>query len=446
MAALLPFRDRDEAGRHLALLLERHPERDPIIVALPRGGVPVGLEVARALHAPLDIALVRKLGAPRQPELGVGALAEGDTVVLDRGTVADLGISPEQLSEVIARETDELERRRTAYRRAHPQASVAGRTVILVDDGMARGLTAVAAARALRARGAERIVLAVPVCPPGSEERVGAEVDRFVCVAAPPGFGSVGAYYRDFTPTSDEEVIAALRAARRITPAADAPLRREVVIPATRDRRLRGDLVVPASARGLVIFGHGSGSSRHSARNIAVATALNERGLATLLFDLLTPDEATDRRNVFDIGLLGSRLAQAVEWAQGNDAVRGLPIGLFGASTGAAAALRAAAAHPAAVQAVVSRGGRPDLAADVLDAVAAPTLLIVGSDDRDVLRLNRAAADRLGGIAAVEVVPGAGHLFEEPGALDVVAHLAGDWFGVHLATGRPASPAAVGEA
>jgi putative phosphoribosyl transferase len=441
MAALLPFRDREEAGRHLALLLERQPERDPIVVALPRGGVPVALEVARALPAPLDIVVVRKLGAPQQPELGVGAIAEDDTVVLDRGTIGDLGISPEQLNAVITRESAELHRRRAAYRRSHPQASVRDRTVILVDDGMARGLTAAAAARALRGRGARRIVLAVPVCPPGAEDRIGAEVDRFVCVAAPPGFGSVGAYYRDFSPTSDEEVIATLRASRRITPAADGPLRREVVIPAPPDRRLRGDLVVPPGARGLVIFGHGSGSSRHSPRNVEVAATLNARGLATLLFDLLTPDEATDRRNVFDIGLLGSRLAQAVSWAEGSDAVRGLPVGLFGASTGAAAALRAAASHPQAVRAVVSRGGRPDLAGDVLGAVAAPTLLIVGGADHEVLRLNRAAARRLRGRAAVEVVPGAGHLFEEPGALAAVAQLAADWFAQHLAAEPATAPA-----
>jgi putative phosphoribosyl transferase len=196
---------------------------------------------------------------------------------------------------------------------------------------------------------------------------------------------------------------------------------------------LPGDLDVPAGARGLVMFVHGSGSSRLSQRNRYVAGHLRERGLATLLFDLLTADEADDRRKVFDIGLLAARVAGAIDALAALPAVAGLPLGLFGASTGAAAALQVAAQRPAAVAAVVSRGGRPDLALDHLGAVHAPTLLIVGGDDWQVLDLNREALAALRCHKQLQVVPGATHLFEEPGTLEAVARLAGDWFVEHLA-------------
>lgn len=198
---------------------------------------------------------------------------------------------------------------------------------------------------------------------------------------------------------------------------------------------LDGELVVPASASGLVLFAHGSGSSRFSPRNRAVAALLHRRRLATLLFDLLDEHEAADRRWVFDIALLARRIVQALDWARQRDELTGLRVGLFGASTGAAAALVAAATRPAAVGAVVSRGGRPDLADERLAEVQAPTLLIVGGDDTDVLALNRAAFRALACTKRLEVVPRAGHLFEETGALDAVAVLAADWFETHLAAG-----------
>jgi pimeloyl-ACP methyl ester carboxylesterase len=199
---------------------------------------------------------------------------------------------------------------------------------------------------------------------------------------------------------------------------------------------LPGDLVVPSGATGLVLFAHGSGSSRLSERNRWVAGVLQRRRLATLLFDLLSDDEAADRRNVFDIPLLGERVVQALDWASARADLAGLPIGLFGASTGAAAALEAAAARPGQVAAVVSRGGRPDLAADSLAGVVAPTLLIVGGADHEVLELNRMALRRLECKKRLEIVPRATHLFEEAGALDSVADLAAAWFESHLAALR----------
>jgi dienelactone hydrolase len=200
--------------------------------------------------------------------------------------------------------------------------------------------------------------------------------------------------------------------------------------------RLAGDLSVPAGARGLVVFAHGSGSGRFSPRNRAVADVLVEAGLATLLMDLLTgEEEAEDLKTArlrFDVRLLGERVIGTIEWLASDTEVGTLPIGCFGASTGAAGALIAAAERPERVRAVVSRGGRPDLAADALPRVLAPTLLIVGGRDSEVLRLNRLAQQRLGGESELVIVPGAGHLFEEPGALEKVAALARDWFLRHL--------------
>ena len=195
---------------------------------------------------------------------------------------------------------------------------------------------------------------------------------------------------------------------------------------------LEGDLVLPPRAQAIIVFAHGSGSGRRSPRNLQVAHALNEQRLGTLLFDLLRPEEALDRDNVFDIELLGRRVTDAIEWLDRRPSLAALPLGLFGASTGAAAALVAAAARPERVFAVVSRGGRPDLAGNALPRVSAPTLLIVGGADTEVLVLNRRALSQLTDQSELAVVPGATHLFEERGALERVTELAGSWFIAHL--------------
>ena len=200
---------------------------------------------------------------------------------------------------------------------------------------------------------------------------------------------------------------------------------------------LEGNLALPPAARGVVLFAHGSGSSRFSPRNRAVAAELRRAGLGTLLVDLLTPEEeALDARTAhlrFDIGMLAERLVAATDFLNGASTTRALRVGYFGASTGGGAALVAAAERPAAVGAVVSRGGRPDLAGDALPHVRAPTLLIVGGDDVPVIAMNREAHDRMTCERRLEIVPGASHLFEEPGALEQVAALAADWFTRHLA-------------
>lgn len=214
---------------------------------------------------------------------------------------------------------------------------------------------------------------------------------------------------------------------------------REVRIPPI---GLAGTLRIPHGAYALVVFAHGSGSSRHSPRNMAVAEALNDQGIATLLFDLLTAEEETDRANVFDISMLAKRLVHVVNWLRHEPVVGGLPLGLFGASTGAAAALVAASQLGERVGAVVSRGGRPDLAGEALDQIRTPTLLVVGGIDFVVIELNEQAFARLRGPKALDIIPGASHLFPEPGAMEAVIRHAGSWFQRHL--GSPSTVQAEG--
>ena len=425
------FVDRRDAGRVLAGALERFRDQDPVVAALPRGGVPVAYEVARYLQAPLDVICVRKIGAPMQPEYGIGAVGEDGVRIVRSEELGMLGLDAETLEAIVRRESSELDRRTRLYRGGREPVSVAGRTVLLVDDGVATGGTAIVGARVLRGRGADRVVLAVPVAPPGTPGRLAEEFDEVVCVEEPEGFFGIGAFYADFGQTSDEEVIELLRAAHeRSAPAIDPPevAERPVQIEAAPGLRLQGDLGIPGGTGGLVIFAHGSGSSRLSPRNRQVAEALNAAGLATLLFDLLTDEEAADRSNVFDIDLLAERLAATTRWCLEQPELAELRIGYFGASTGAAAALRAAADLGESVAAVVSRGGRPDLALERLADVVSPTLLIVGGADWGVLDLNEQAARALRCEKQLAIVPRATHLFEEPGALERVAALAGEWF------------------
>jgi len=445
-----PFADRRDAGRRLAGELEPMAAEQPVIVALPRGGVPIAAELASVLHAPLEILAVRKLGAPGNPELAVGAVAEDGTGVLDQRTASMVGMDQATLDATLARESQELRRRVESYRDGRAATPVEGRTVIVVDDGLATGLTDLAAVRALRKAGARRIVVAAPV---GSREAVSLlseEADEVVCLIIPARLYGVGMWYRDFAPVSDEEVLAILATAWRAgagpstaqasgsaaqTPASVAGAREELAFE-IEGVRLAGDLTTPDTASGLVIFAHGSGSSRLSPRNRAVAQTLNDAGLATLLFDLLDKGEASRRELVFDIPLLARRLAIVTRWASSYPRLRSLPLGYFGASTGAAAALLAAAELGGEIGAVVSRGGRPDLAGDALSRVLAPTLLIVGGEDREVLELNREAAARLRCPHELAIVDGAGHLFEEPGTLERVAELAVGWLRRYLIPDR----------
>lgn len=440
------FVDRQDAGEQLAARLEHLRGLNIVVVGLPRGGVPVAAQVAEALDAPMDVCLVRKLGVPFQPELAMGAIGENDVRIVHEELVRAARVSEEEFAAVERRERAALERMRRCYRGDDEPLDVAGRIVVAVDDGLATGATAQAACEVLRRRGAARIVLAVPVGAPEALERLRGTADQVVCAHAPSDLMAISLYYAQFPPVTDGQVIEYLEhTAKRFGdaaagwPAEDDPpgdrtrggRARDVVV-AAGQARLPGGLAIPERALGIVVFAHGAGSSRTSPRNRYVAEQLNRAGLGTLLFDLLAADEAADRRAVFDIELLAERLVDATRWLRGQPGAARLPLGLFGASTGAAAALRAAAEPGADVAAVVSRGGRPDLAEPHLSAVTAPTLLIVGSRDHSVIELNRRAQAQLRCENRLVLVPGATHLFEEPDALTVVARLARDWFTDHL--------------
>ncbi len=431
------FDDRVDAGRQLAERLESLRGQDIVVLGLPRGGVPLAFEVAKALRAPLDVLVVRKLGVPFQPELAFGAIGEGGVRVINEAVVAEADLSEEETAAVEAKQRVELARRAERFRRGHDQISLAGRTAVIVDDGVATGATAKAACQVARAQGASPVVLAVPIGAHDIAEKFTGYADEVVCLQTPEFFFAVGQGYRNFTPTSDDEVIALLDRARKgyrqfAINALDPPLRDEEVRVSAGPAVVAGHLTIPEHPLGIVVFAHGSGSSRHSPRNRYVAEVLNGAGLATLLFDLLTPDEELNRANVFDIDLLAGRLVDVTEWLASQPDTATLPVGYFGASTGAGAALAAAADPRVNVAAVVSRGGRPDLAGQALTKVRAPTLLIVGGYDEMVLDLNRRAASVIPCACEILVVPRATHLFEEPGTLEQVAALARDWFTDHL--------------
>ncbi len=438
------FDDRADAGRHLAERLEPLRGNDIVVLALPRGGVPVAFEVAKALNAPLDVLVVRKLGVPYQPELAFGAIGEGGVRVINEAVVGEADLSEREMAAVEARQRAELERRSERLRRGHAHVPVSGRVAVIVDDGVATGATAKAACQVARARGASRVVLAVPIGGRDIFTRFSGYADDVVCLHTPEFFFAVGQGYRNFPQTADDEVVALLDRARdgfgepAVIAADDPPIRDEEVRVNAGPVSVAGHLMIPERPVGIVVFAHGSGSSRHSPRNRYVAEVLNVAGLATLLFDLLTPEEERNRANVFDIGLLARRLVDVTGWLARQADTAELPIGYFGASTGAGAALVAAADPGVNVAAVVSRGGRPDLAGQSLTDVLAPTLLIVGGRDDVVLELNRQAQGMIPGVCELAVVPGATHLFEEPGTLEQVAALARDWFIEHLS--RVATP------
>jgi putative phosphoribosyl transferase len=441
------FADRIDAGRRLADRLRELPRDGLVVLGLPRGGVPVAFEVARELGVPLDIIVVRKLGVPFQPELAMGAIGEGGVRILNDRVVKLTGVTAAEIDDVQTREEAELERRAGRFRGTRPRVPLAGRTALIVDDGIATGSTVRAACKVARAQGAGRVIVATPVAPPDTVASLQDDADEVIALYEPEQFFAIGEFYEDFAQTPDDEVVrllavppepVAASTAAAVASADDPPGRDEEVAVHAGAVTVSGHLTVPDGANTIVVFAHGSGSSRHSPRNRFVASVLNQAGLGTLLFDLLTPAEEHDRANVFDIPLLARRLVDVTAWLRGQPEGRDAAIGYFGASTGAGAALWAAAEPAADVRAVVSRGGRPDLAAPRLGDVRAPTLLIVGGDDTLVLELNREAQAQMRCETRLSVVPGASHLFEEPGTLQMAAELARDWFVDHLmAVSRP---------
>ncbi len=410
------FRNRIEAGQLLAERLSGLRDKmlpQPLqVIALPRGGVPVAAEVARRLAAPLTVMGIRKIAPPASPEFGIGAIAEEGFFWIDPEGAREYGLTSRQLNEILVARQVEVDEAVRRFRGGRRLPHFRGSTILLVDDGLATGVTAVVAAQYLRSKGAKNLVLAVPVCSRGGAEMARHQFDEMVCLRTPERFWSVGLWYEDFEPVDAEQV-------ERLIAAANLRIDgKEVLIPAGKIR-MRGTLRVPEAPRGIVIFAHGSGSSRRSRRNQAVADRLVRKGWATLLFDLLDDPEAADPGKVFNIRLLSERVEAAVQWSSRNPETRSLVVALYGASTGAAAALRYAALHPGQIFSVVSRGGRPDLALTELSGVHVPVLLLVGSRDPSVLALNLHALPLLSA-GELKVIPGATHLFVEPGAMEQV--------------------------
>lgn len=441
------FENRNVAGKALATALEgKVPSHEVIVLALPRGGVPVAREVADVLHVPLDVIVARKLGVPGIAEVALGAIAEGWDGIAEDSVRWFIGIPNDVVERIAQRERREIERRIQAYRSGTPLPNVKDKCVILVDDGIASGATLRAAAMALRAQQPARLIAAVPVASPDHCDDVRAVVDELVTLATPSPFEMVSAWYTDFAPVTDADLSRLLQRMPSHSKGepgsrADPVDEHEVTIPiapAADARSIVGDVGAPneGAPHGLVILAHGGGSSRQSYRNRYLAGRLRMAGWSTLRVDLLTEaEQAADLptgTHRFDVELIAARLQAATEWAVATAQPGSTRVVLFGASTGAAAAVMVAAARPDLVFAVASRGGRVDLGGDALGRVRAPVLLIVGGADEPTIAWNRDAAQRLPTRPTISIVPGAGHTFEEPGALGDVGERVVRWLAKQL--------------
>lgn len=423
------FENREHAGKILAEKCQKFAPLDPVILALPRGGVPIAQQIARSLSSHLDVVFVKKIGAPRNEEFAIGAIAEDGKAILNEDIISNNKFKKDEIDAIAKDRLNEIKTRSNLYRKYIPQINLEGRNVIVVDDGLATGATMEATLLWLKTQKVKKIIVAVPVSSQDAAKKVIKLCDEFISLITPQDMWAVGMWYQNFDQVSDDEVIAIFQKQTGVSKVVD----RDVWIEDGMNI-LQGHLHVPKEAKAMVMFAHGGGSSHKSPRNQFVAKALNEAGFATLLFDLLTFNESLNRKNVFDIELMTKRLLVATEWAKKQEPH--LPIGYFGASTGAAAALKAAA-DKLDIFAVVSRGGRPDLASEKLSSVYAPTLLIVGEADEGVIELNEMAKAKLSNCQMV-LIAKATHLFEEPGTLEEVVEYALSWFKSNLPKESPA--------
>lgn len=443
------LRDREHGGRLLAQEFRRLRADDPVVLGVTRGGIPVALEIAKAFGAPLDFVGVQKVRAPEFPEFTVAAVAEGGALYLHLRMLRLVGMTAAEASERAQQAAVELAQRIRRYRGETPPPSVAGRTALVVDDGVATGATACAAARAVLSRGATRVVLAAPVIAPGAERELAREFDEVLALEWPFPFLSLRLWYEHLDRLTDGMVVEYLRrgagpavgpdaeraeverANAERAPADVATLHSEaVVIPCGAGSRdtLEADLVLPEGARSIVVFG--TGSSRDSPRYQLIAAMLHEVGIGTLRCDLLTPDEHRDRAEWLPIDprVLTGRIATVMRHLSVLPVLREARRGLYAGGPSAEAALEVAATAPELVDAVVVRAGQLDrVPMTTLARVRAPVLLVVGGQDENVLAANRAALAHL--VAGeLEVVPGATDVSGEPGALEAVGRLAASWF------------------
>ncbi|RKS07952.1 putative phosphoribosyl transferase [Nocardiopsis sp. Huas11] len=428
----LPFTDRSEAGRRLAERVRAYAVNDPIVLALPRGGVPVGAELARRLDADFDVLVVRKIGLPGRPETGVGAISEDGHVYFDDLALARLRVPRQALDDTVKEERAELDRRRRVYRGERSAPRIAGRDCVVVDDGVATGGTARAALRMVRQAGPSQVVLAVPVASPEAVELLREEADALVVLSAPDNFHAVGEWYRDFDQLSDADVMAILAERGRVRPEENTA--RAVRIRAGQVY-LDGDLTMPSALRGAVVMAFGEG--RTDPRWRAIASVFQRAGYATLLLDLWTEASAEDQAEAEadgdDARAMGERLNAAVTWMRRATDAATEPLGVFGAGAAAPAALVTAAERPQDLGAVVVYGGRIDLAEASLPQVRAPALILLESRDSFVRELNEWARGRMSAQTDLRVVSGAEQLLQGAQDWRHMAVEALDWFDQHLA-------------
>ena len=420
----LPFADRSEAGHRLAERVRPFAITEPLVLALPRGGVPVGVELAQRLDADLDVLMVRKIGLPGRPEAGVGAIAEDGHIFYDDVVLAQMRLPRQALAEAVSVERDELERRRRTYRGERPLPPVAGRDCIVVDDGMATGGTARAALRMVRKAGPAQLVLAVPVAAPGAMEALRSEVDALVVLSAPDNFRAVGEWYRDFDQLSDRRVTEILSTSVRSSP---RPAAAQGVRISAGQVRLDGELTMPTALRGAVVLALGRGRGDPQWRS--VAAALQRSGYATLALDLVAEGE----RGIVDgTEVLGERLGDAVTWLRRATDGANRALGVLGVGQAAPAALATGAERPQDVAAVVVHGGRIDQAEPFLAKVRAPVLVLVEGQDSFVRELSEWARGRMGVPTDLKVMSGAEQLLQGRQEWRQVAVQSLEWFDRHL--------------
>jgi len=410
---MVQFRDREDAGKRLAQLLAGKNIEHPIVLGIPRGGVPVASEVAHVLRGELGVVVARKLRAPGQPELAIGAVSANGVAYINHKLAEECGADDRYLADEQARQTEEASRREAQFD-SHRHAPVSGRTVIVVDDGIATGATAIAAIRSMKWAGAKRVILAVPVGPPDTIDAMRREADEVYCLAVEPDFFAIGQFYIDFRQVEDAEVRKVLDEFERATSEVQrrpATIRRDGV-------NLASILAVPPglTASPCVVFVHGLGSGKDSPRNMVIAERLLDAGFATLLFDLNGHGESDEDPR--GDRAFGDDLTAVYNWVQSQPGIDATQLMLAGSSMGgvvAAEAVRDGRLNPPPL-AMVLRA--PPLEPGDLNAIATPMLVVVGSRDPLLASVETAAAGCPS--ARIAIIPQAGHLFDEPGALDDV--------------------------
>lgn len=446
----MPFTDRTDAGRRLVQALTPFDGKNPLIVALPRGGVPVGYEVAKGLGAPLDVLVVARIPAPGPGYPAIGATGPGDVRYLDTALIRELGVSDRQLTSLAAEAAETVEDRSRRFRGTSRPLSVRNRIVILVDDGVTTGATARLAARVLRSLAPKRLLLATPVASAAALALLRDEVDGLISLISPEELGGIDRWYREYPEVTDEDVegylhrahehlehLAALGqppAAIRVEPPPPMP-QRAIRIPAG-DQILDGLLGIPPDARGLVLFGHSSGSNRYTPRNQRLAERLRAAGLATLLVDLLTPEEATEdirtRGDRDDLELMAERVIAVGDWAAQQANTRMLPVAFYGAHASGALGVLAAGQRPERIHALIARSARMAPVQGALHGTEVPLLLILGQQDAEDRTIHSEALGRMAGPAELVIVPETGPIFEAPEVIEQIAEAVADWCDQHL--------------